>query len=159
MPIGDRRELKFERIDEVMPEVGRLLAGHSTAGSWTLGQILHHLSTAIRLSLDPAGGGVRLEPRPDVGRVFEVRRRRFFKVGRFPEGLEVPLPGLIPPAQVDDRAEAESLREALGRLAASEGPFGEHPWLGSMSKPQWSDFHKLHCEHHLGFTRTLPPGR
>jgi hypothetical protein len=157
--MSDRRELAFERIEQVMPEVERLLVGHATTGSWTLGQILNHLSTAIRLSLDPGVGPRELEYTPELVRGFEIRRRRFFKVGQFPRHVEVPLPIMTPAMGLDDRTEANSLAEALMLLIASEGPFGTHPWLGPMSKQQWLDFHRMHCEHHLSFARTGPPGR
>ena len=43
-----RRPLVFVRLDEVMPDVERLLAGHVTVGRWTLGQICNHLELALR---------------------------------------------------------------------------------------------------------------
>ena len=38
----ERRILDFASMDEIMPDVERLLEGHSTAGQWTPAQILHH---------------------------------------------------------------------------------------------------------------------
>jgi len=32
----ERRMLDFASMDEIMPDVERLLEGHSTAGQWTL---------------------------------------------------------------------------------------------------------------------------
>ena len=43
-----RRTLRFNSLDEVMPEVERLLKGHSTVGTWSLAQICRHLSTVMR---------------------------------------------------------------------------------------------------------------
>ena len=91
-----RRDLAFERPDEVMPEVERLLRGHEIAGSWTLGQIIHHLALTIRLSLRGNQGPTGQPPEPDQARVFKVRRRLFFREGRFPEGVEVPFKALLP---------------------------------------------------------------
>ena len=52
----ERRMLDFASMDEIMPDVARLLEDHSTIGQWTLAQILHHLATSIRLtSLGRAG--------------------------------------------------------------------------------------------------------
>jgi hypothetical protein len=48
--MAERRELTFASLDDVMPDVERLLAGHVTVGRWTLGQILNHLATATHLS-------------------------------------------------------------------------------------------------------------
>ena len=96
--MGERRILDFARLDEVMPDVERLLAGHRTVGRWTLGQILSHLKTAIRLTAMAPGS--TSEPTREEA----VFRRLFFRGGRFPEGLEIPLPEMIPLADLDPRA-------------------------------------------------------
>lgn len=150
-----QRELAFERIEDVMTEVERLLVGHSTTRGWTLGQILHHLSTAIRLSLDFRGDST---PPADLQRVFEVRRRFFFRSGRFPDGAKIPHPAMQPPADADERVEAEGLRAALESLKSSDGPFATHPIIGPLSKAEWVDFHRIHCAHHLAFAIQGPPG-
>ncbi len=141
----ERRDLAFAGLDDVMPEVERLLAGHATVGRWSLAQICHHLATAIRLTLDSP---VRpLEPTREQ----EVARRRFFDHGKFPEGLGAPLPVLVPPPDLDARAEADSLRSAIARFAASAGPWPAHPRLGQLTAEEWSRFHCMHCAHHLSF--------
>ena len=147
-----RRSIAFVGLDEIMPEVDRLLGGHVRSGRWSLGQILHHLATAIKLIADgdhPPPGPLD----PEMARRFEVRRRRFFSTGRFPEGVEVPIPALEPPLDADERAEAESLRSVLRRFQEAGGPFPAHPVLGPLSKEEWAAFHRLHCAHHLGFVR------
>ena len=156
--MDDRRELAFERIEEVMPEVERLLAGHATSQGWTLGQILHHLATSVRLSLLARGPAPSSPSDPERERILEVRRRRFFRSGRFPEGIEVPHEALRPPVDADARAEAGSLRLGLERLESSDGPFAPHPMLGPLSKAEWVEFHKIHCAHHLGFAKVARPG-
>jgi len=143
-----RRELKFDGLDAVMPEVGRLLDGHETAGRWSLAQILYHIGTAIRISSREASTGATTRaPSPR----WEERRRRFFNSGRFPEGVENPLPILEPPPGLDERAEAESLGDAIEEFGRSNGPFPLHPRLGPLSKPEWATFHAMHCAHHLAF--------
>lgn len=156
--MDDRRVLSLGRIEDVMPEVERLLAGHSTCGSWTLGQILHHLASSIRLSLTPSAGLPATPSDPERERTFEVRRKRFFRSGRFPEGVEVPHPAMIPPPDADERAEAESLRAAIELLSTPDGPFAIHPVLGTMSRQEWTDFHRLHCVHHLAFAKVARAG-
>ncbi|MFI5459648.1 MAG: DUF1569 domain-containing protein [Isosphaerales bacterium] len=47
--MAGRRELSFASLDEVMPDVERLLAGHATVGQWSLGQICNHLATGFNL--------------------------------------------------------------------------------------------------------------
>ncbi len=143
--MAGRRDLEFASLDDVMPDVERLLAGHATVGKWSLAQICHHLATGIRLTLDAP-----LRPFEET-RDTEIARRRFFHPGRFPEGMEAPIPALIPPPDLDAGAEAEALREVIGRFASTNGPFPAHPRLGPMTKDEWARFHCLHCAHHLGF--------
>jgi hypothetical protein len=140
----DRRTLDFGSLDEVLAEVDRLLAGHRTVGRWTLGQILYHLATAIRVTC-------RGRPVPEARPVSDEVRERFFRLRRFPEGLEAPHPRLVPPVDADARTEAEALRQAIARWAAAPGPFSAHPLLGPMNKVEWTQFHCIHCAHHLGF--------
>ncbi len=52
----ERRQLSFTSLDEVMPEVERLLAGCEPAGQWTLGQICRHLTTGLHLMIDGVSG-------------------------------------------------------------------------------------------------------
>src|SRR5207253_1437541 len=121
--MANRRELTFSSLDEVMPDVERLLAGHTTVGRWTLGQILHHLAKPVRYLVDAAASPVESTPEQ------EEARRRFFAASRFPEGTEAPT-FLVPGANLDARKEAESLREVLERFASASGPFFAHPILG-----------------------------
>ena len=92
-----RRTLEFASLTDVMPEVERLLAGHVTVGAWSLGQICHHLATAIRLTVDAP---IR---RREATREQDVARRLFFRSGEFPEGMEAPIrpscrrPSVMPP--------------------------------------------------------------
>jgi hypothetical protein len=138
-----RRELTFASLDDVMPEVERLLEGHEIVGRWSLGQILHHLAKGLRLTVEGA-------PDPVAPPVPEVIRRRFFRTGRFPDGRESP-PFLVPGPACEAPTEAEALRAALGRYTASAGPFPPHPRLGDLTRDEWDLFHRMHCAHHLGF--------
>lgn len=140
------RLLSFNSLNEVMPEVDRLLAGHVTAGTWTLGQILAHLAAAVRMT-DAGPGG----PGPAAAERSEVLKRRFFRSGRFPQGIEAPHPALIPAPDADPREQAEVLRKALARLDSAPGPFPDHPVLGPLDRDEWIRFHCIHCAHHLGF--------
>lgn len=145
----ERRMLDFASMDQIMPDVERLLKGYCTVGCWTLAQILYHLATSIRLtSLGRAGSS------PAEGS--EEFRRRFFRSRRFPEGLEAPHPRLFPPAEADVQVQTEALREAIERFASAAGPFPGHPLLGRLDKGEWSQFHCIHCAHHLGFAIPLP---
>ena len=143
--MGERRVLDFASLDDVMTDVERLLAGHRTVGQWTLGQILNHLRAAIRLTTKAPGS--TSEPTREQA----VFRRLFFRGGRFPEGLEVPLPEMIPQADLDPHAEADSLRLAIGSYGSRIEPFPAHPRLGPLTGDEWNRFHCIHCAHHLGF--------
>ena len=145
----ERRMLDFASMDEIMPDVERLLEGHSTAGQWTLAQILHHLATSIRLtSLGRAGLA------SESGS--EAFRRRFYRSRRFPEGLTAPHPRLIPPADADVHVQTKALQEAIALFTSAAGPFRGHPLLGTLSKEEWSQFHCIHCAHHLSFATPVP---
>ena len=47
-----RRPLTFTSLEQVMPDVDRLLEGHKTVGAWTLGQICGHLTGAFTSTVD-----------------------------------------------------------------------------------------------------------
>lgn len=141
----ERRRLDFKSLDPIMPEVDRLLAGHRTIGRWSLGAICDHLARSIRLSLDA--------PPADAppSREQDVVRRLFFRSGSFPEGRDLVHPDQVPDPDVDPETAAESLRDAVARLAAHAGPFAPHPALGPMTRDEWLLFHARHAAHHLSF--------
>ena len=141
------RTLTFARLDDVMPEVERLLAGYTRAGRWSLGQICNHLAGAITYTIEGFPGVAPWWIRQTLGR---LRRRRIFRTGRMAEGVKLP-ERFLPGRGLDDRAEAEALRAALARFASAPGPFAEHPFFGRMSAGQWDHLHRIHCAHHLSF--------
>lgn len=142
----DRRVLAFTDIGEIMPEVDRLLAGHETAGNWTLGQVLDHLAGAINLSLDLPPS----EAPPSREEV--IARRLFFRAPAFPEGQKVPPRLGEPEAGTDPSQAADALRGALLRLANHDGPYLlSHPVLGPLNREEWLLFHIRHATHHLSF--------
>ena len=72
---------------------------------------------------------------------FAVIRKRFFRIARFPDGVPLPYPELVPRAGSDDRAEADALRDAVARFELATGSFPAHPFLlGSMTKDEWRRF-------------------
>ena len=148
--MSGRRELTFADLEEVMPEVVRLLEGHIAVGLWSLAQVCNHLATGIRLTLEAP-----IRPAPPSAEK-DLARREFFWQGRFSDGMEAPIARLVPRPDLDEAAEAESLRREIARFAAHDGPLSAHPRLGPMTKDEWARFHCMHCAHHLGF---LVPGR
>src|SRR5262249_6545128 len=112
----ERRDLRFDSLDDVMHDVDQLLPGHVTVGRWSLGQICNHLATGIVLSMSGS-------PDPSLRPMPEAVRQRFLRREKFPEGATAPLAELLPREGLDARKEAEALRSAIDRFRRSEGPF------------------------------------
>jgi hypothetical protein len=142
-----RRPLTFTSLGQVMPDVERLLAGHTTVGRWSLGQICNHLELAIRLPMDGVPVKWPWLFRRTVGPV--LGRLALWR-GRIPEGVRVP-EVYLPVPELDAAREAEALRTTIERFASFTGRLDEHPLLGRMSAARWERFHCLHCAHHLSF--------
>jgi hypothetical protein len=141
-----RRTLRFESFDEVMPDVERLLEGHTTVGNWSLAQICRHLAAVLRRHVDlPAS--TRFDPSE---RVSEDQRRRVFELGVLPEGIAGP-PSVIPEETLGEREEAEGLQDAIAYYLASPGPAIPHRILGPLTKAEWDRFELIHLAHHLSF--------
>ncbi len=142
----DRRTLQYENIDAIMPDVDRLLQGHSTVGAWTLGQICEHLATVTRVVVDlPAT--TRHDPSLRVG---DEKKRQIFETGQLPEGL--PLASTLAPPDALPAAEgADKLRKALAYYQSSPGPVAEHRLFGPLTKDEWDRVICVHCAHHLSF--------
>ena len=132
-----------------MPDVDRLLRGHTTVGNWSLGQICGHLAQAIHRTIDGFPPSTRI---PWILRktVCRLLLWHILRTGRFPAGFQAPAE-CQPAAGADARVEAESLRAALRRLAAHPGPLVEHPLSGPVSRGVWERFHCIHCALHLSF--------
>jgi Protein of unknown function (DUF1569) len=141
-----RRTLRFNSLDEVMPEVGRLLEGHSTLGNWSLAQICRHLATVMRRVVDlPAS-----TPHDPSQWAPEERKRQVLESGIIPEALPAP-PEILPAEALDEREEAEGLRAAIAHYQASSGPVIPHRIFGPLTKAEWDRIQCIHCAHHLSF--------
>lgn len=141
-----RRTLRYDNLDEIMPDVERLLKGYTTVGRWSVGQMCRHLAAIMRASVDlPAS--TQFDPSL---RVDADRKRVILETGSIPEGLATGQP-FDPPGGLDDREEAEGLRSAIAYYAASPGPALAHPLLGPLSRQEWDRMHCHHAAHHLSF--------
>jgi hypothetical protein len=147
MPTAGRRELRFETLDRVMPDVDRLIAGYRALGNWSLGQVCNHLSGALVNSVEGFPVKAPWVVRATIGR---WKRKEFLAAQSMPEGIRLP-ETLRPKPSLDDRAEAEALRAALRLFAAHTGPTADHPFFGPMTRDQWDRLHRVHCAHHLSF--------
>jgi hypothetical protein len=139
--------LTFTRLDEVMPEVDRLLAGYKSVGTWTLGQTCNHLAKGLVYTVEGFPQRMPWVLRKTIGPLIV---RSMFKTGSMREGIKVPEQALPTPG-LDDRAEAEALRAAVRLFAAHAGPLAPHPIVDRMSRDDWERFHCIHCAHHLSF--------
>jgi hypothetical protein len=129
-----------------MPDVERLLQGHSTVGNWSLAQICRHLATVMRRVVDlPASA-----PRDPSRWVGEEQKRQFFESGTFAEGIPTS-PSLVPADALNQREEAEELRQAIAHYKDSPGPVIPHILLGFLTREQWDRFHCIHAAHHFSF--------
>ena len=147
----NRRKLAFASLTEVMPDVELLLAGHTTVGKWSLGQILNHLALTVRLPMEGVPEKFSWPMRRLIG---PIARRLSFRLGWIPAGVRVHKV-YLPPSEGDTEREAEALRTAIRRFGGFAGWLDEHPLLGYFSKAQWERFHCIHCAHHLSFAAPL----
>jgi hypothetical protein len=142
-----RRALAFPSLDRVMPDVDRLLAGHTTVGHWSLGQICSHLTQSLTWTVD---GFPKLAPWVVRKTIGPLILRRILRTGRFPDGIKLPK-AYLPKPSLDDRAEAEAFRAALWHFASHTGPLSDHPMAGQIARADWERFHCIHSAHHLRF--------
>jgi hypothetical protein len=141
-----RRQVRYESLDAIMPDVERLLAGHRTVGNWSVGQMCRHVGLILRASVDlPAS--TQFDP---AMRFDEAKGRAALELGVILEGLPTGGP-FVPPEGLDDREEAEGLRAAIGHYKAAPGPVISHPLLGPMSRPEWDRMSCHQAAHHLSF--------
>lgn len=141
-----RRTLRYDSLDEIIPDVERLLDGHSTVGHWSVGQMARHLATTLRRSVDlPA----TTDSNPAIHADARMKQA-FFASGMVPEGTPMSH-SLAVPDSLDDREEVDGLREALAYYAAAPGPVVDHPRFGPLTRAEWDRFHCLHCAHHFSF--------
>ena len=141
-----RRGVSFNTFDEIMPDVDRLLDGHSTVGNWSLAQICRHLAIVLRRVVDlPAS--TPQDPSQWVG---EVQKRQVLESGQVPEGMPGPQE-VIPSDTLSEREEAEELRQAIAHYRASPGPVIAHRRFGPLTRDEWDRIQLIHIAHHLSF--------
>ena len=57
----------------------------------------------------------------------------------------------MPPADLDEREEAENLRQAIAHFRASPGPVIPHRIFGPLTRDEWHRLQLIHLAHHLSF--------
>ena len=149
-----RRTLAFNSLDQVMPDVDRLMAGYTKVGNWSLGQACNHLTKGVVAAIDGADFKAPWLLRMTLAPIF---LRQILKSGKMREQIKVPK-SLLPKPGLDDRAEAEALRAALQLYAAHTGPLADHPFFGRLTREQMDRLQYIHCAHHLSFLLPNEPG-
>jgi hypothetical protein len=144
----ERRELSFERLEQVMPEVDRLLdGGYDRAGQWSLGQICQHLSRTFRSTIEPEPRGAPRVIRATLG---SWLFRHMVRTGRMKSGVPGPR-GFMPDTAVEDRAGAEELRDMIPQFLERLPQTFDHPFFGRVSRDDFLRLQCVHCAHHLSY--------
>ena len=143
---ASRRALTFDSLDRVMPDVDRLLAGHTTVGTWTLGQICNHLTTTLTWTVD---GYPKLAPwfvRKTIG---PLVLSPFSERAASPRESSCPaVPARAGPRRVRRGGSPSSRTLAFRRplRPAQRSPDGRPD-----PAADWERFHCIHCARHLSF--------
>jgi len=139
----------------------------ATPGSWTIAQILEHLTLAFTANAAAfekalASGEARARP---AGLKQRLGRLLVVDLGYFPKAKAPEM--TVPTGSIPVEASVATLHAALERLdgildqvAARFGLaalVANHPYFGGMTVPQWRKFHWRHCVHHMRQVRQRGP--
>ncbi len=144
--MDQRRSLDFTDFDAIQADVEKLLNGHRTVGTWTLPEILSHLSKAMRLTMR----GAKETPPPPTPEQDE-QRKAFFETRQISAGRVLPTALLEPSSDHSAEEAVQTLKDVLERFRKYDGLFNAHPVMGPLTHDEWIQFHCVHCAHHLSF--------
>lgn len=147
----DRRELRFQNLDEVLAEAERLAGGEvRTTGKHTFGQILEHLA----LSTDVASGKISPPPPPLFMRLMMKFMKRFIINSKpLTPGVKLPKAGeefFWPDRAFDVRQALSHLQEAT-EYYKSNGAIAKHPFFGDLTAQEALELNCRHAALHLSF--------
>ena len=154
--VPDRRQLRFNSIDEVLQEIDRIVAADQagtlrTLGNWTPGQIMGHLAAWTNYSYD----GYPLKAPPWFIRIIlRMLVKKYLRKG-MPSGQRIPgvENGTYGTALFTTAEGADQLRRALRRLESDEVAKFDSPGFGVMSDEDRLQLNFRHAELHLSFLR------
>lgn len=154
--VKDRRQLRFETIDDCISDIDRIMAADAAAalramGNWTPGQVLSHVAAWIEYSYE----GFPVKPLPRIFRpIFKLQLRRILKHG-MPPGVTIPgvQGGTTGADDVPVSVAGPRLKRALERLATDEPEKFSSPAFGSLSIDQRRQLMLRHAELHMSFLR------
>ena len=146
--VQDRRELHFEKIEDILSDVEKLNQGKfKTLGNWSGGQILKHLTIVMNDSID----GPRVKfglPLRLLGRMLKNRTLRT----PMRPGLQLPRRAaekLVPPPVAWEEA-IGPFRQVIHRLL-TEPKREPHAFFGPLTYDEWTQLHCRHSAMHLSF--------
>lgn len=144
-----RRTLNYATLDEFLADAEKIAAGPNvTVGNWSLGQILWHLSTTIRFSVEgfpfQAPWFLRVLVAPLLKNWFLTKPMR--------SGFQLPkkASALSPPKDITTEDGLRALRANLERFSCEE-PRAAHPVFGLLTRSEWTALHLRHAEMHMSF--------
>ena len=150
--LTNRRQLRFNSIEEVFADVEQLLSADRAGtlrriGNWSLGQALGHLAAWAGYAFD----GYPINPPKVIGWILRLRRHSFIH-GAMPAGVHIPrVKGGTTATEALSTDEGYArFRKAFERLKSSTPP-NRHPFLGKMTHNDWICMNLRHCELHLSF--------
>lgn len=151
--VANRRNLRFNAIDDVLADIERLVeaeraGGLNRLGNWTLGQNLGHLASWVNYAFD--GYPMRTPPFP-MRWILKLRKNKYIH-GRMPAGVKIPgvQGGTCGTEALSNDEGLQRYRAALERLRNS-APQQSSPIFGPLSHEEWIALNLRHAELHLGF--------
>lgn len=147
----ERRELKFQSLDEVLQEVETLAAGKvRTTGNHSFGQILNHLA----LSQDVSAGRVQPPPPPFFMKLMmPLMKRMIINSKPLKPGVKLPAKGeafFWPNKEFDVPASLEYFKDSVDYYK-SNGPLDVHPFFGKITSAECDELNCRHAALHLSF--------
>lgn len=152
-----RRSLRFNSLDDLLAEMGRLIQaeseGHLTySGNWTLGQIFGHLAAWMSYPYD----GFPMGKAPWFVRLIVGPQKQRFLTRGLPAGVRMPgvREGTYGVESLSTAEGAARLREAVERLLTGRPPVHPSPVFGPMSHDETLQANLRHAELHLSFVHS-----
>ncbi len=158
---GQPRKLTFSDLDQVMPEVDRLVRdGYRQLGQWDLAQCCEHLKLWMQYPIDgypPTPWPMRMMialMRWTLGRrwLSQILTSRTMRAGGPTLPVSVPQAG-----QLDVASAVEELRGIIERVKGRPRERYQSPIFGELTHEQFVQLHCVHAAHHLGFL--VPAGQ
>ncbi len=157
--VTDRRQLRFESIDDLLADVDRLLEADKRSklrrtGNWTAGQAFNHLASWIDFAYE--GFPPRSKPPWFIRFIIRMKKKKYIH-DAMSAGIKIPgvQDGTFATQPMSTQEGADRLRKALARLKNGEPPRFESPAFGPLSEAERLNLNLRHAELHLSF---LHPG-